>query len=243
LKIIATIFACFFASSIHILPFCSILNIPFFNVSGEQMSTENNWALSMHQIECCNCSHGCGCQFGGFPDSNDGSCEALLGLSVINGHFDDLDLSNLKMVFAAMWPKAIHQGNGKGALFIDSKATKEQVNALATIMSGQAGGMPVEAIAGTFIEFEGPIIKDIMMNTDEKHASFAINGLLEVEQTPLINPVTGEEQEVHIHFPKGGFMWDDGNIGNSKTMHIDFGHIGFNHAGKFSAKAIVNWSN
>jgi len=207
------------------------------------MSNENNWALSMHQIECCNCSHGCGCQFGGFPDTEDGNCEALLGFSIIKGHLNELDLAGLKMVFAAMWPKAIHQGNGKGMLFIDSVATPEQVTALATIMSGQAGGMPVEAIAGTFTEFEGPIIKDITMNVDEKHASFSIKDILDVEQTPLINPVSGEEQNVHITFPDGGFMWDEGNIGNSKVMSINHGNIAFEHAGKFSAKAIANWSN
>ncbi|NQZ79813.1 MAG: DUF1326 domain-containing protein [Colwellia sp.] len=207
------------------------------------MSNENQWALSMHQIECCNCSHGCGCQFGGFPDSENGNCEALLGFSIIKGHLDELDLAGLKMVFAAMWPQAIHQGNGKGALFIDNSASAEQVTALATIMSGQAGGMPVEAIASTFTEFEGPIIVDIEMDTDEKHASFSIKDILEVQQTPLINPITGEEQEVHITFPSGGFMWDDGNIGNSKAMTINHGNIAFEHVGQFSAKAIANWGN
>lgn len=197
----------------------------------------------MHQIECCNCSHGCGCQFGGFPDSTSGGCEALLGFLIIKGHFDQLDLSGLKMVFAASWPKAIHEGNGKGMLFIDSAASEEQVTALATIMSGQAGGMPVEVIAGTFVEFEGPIIKDIQINTDEKHASFAIEGILHVEQTPLINPVTGEETNVHITFPDGGLMWNDGKIGNSKTMFINHNNMAFEYAGHFSAKAIANWSN
>lgn len=202
------------------------------------------WALSMHQVECCNCSHGCGCQFGGFPDSKEGNCQALLGFSIIKGNFDQLDLSGLKMVFGAMWPKAIHEGNGKGVLFIDSSASPEQVTALATIMSGQAGGMPVEAIAGTFSEFEGPILKEITMNVEDvNHSSFSITGVLEVEQTPLIDPVTGEDKNVHISFPDGGFMWDDGIIGESKTMSISHGGFAFQHAGHFAAKAISNWSN
>ncbi len=217
--------------------------IPIFNNMVINMADENSWALSMHQIECCNCSHGCGCQFGGFPDSESGACEALLGFSVIKGHLNELDLSGVKMVFAAMWPKAIHEGNGKGALFIDNEATAEQVTALATIMSGQAGGMPVEAIAATFTEFEGPILTDITMNTADRHASFSIKDILEVEQTPLISPVTGEEQNVHITFPDGGFMWNDGIIGNSKSMHINHHNIVFEHIGKFSAKAIANWGN
>ena len=207
------------------------------------MSDTNSWSLSMHQIECCNCSHGCGCQFGGFPDSEDGGCEALLGFSIIQGNFNTLDLSGIKMVFAAVWPKAIHQGNGKGALFIDAAASTEQVTALATIMSGQAGGMPVEAIAGTFTEFEGPIIKNIEMNIDEKRSSFSIEDIVNVAQTPLIDPVTGEDHEVHITFPKGGFMWDEGSIGTSEAMRINHNNLQFEHVGKFSAKAVANWGN
>jgi hypothetical protein len=207
------------------------------------MSIANQWALSMHQIECCNCSNGCGCQFSGFPDSEDGSCQALVGFYIVKGHFNDLDLSGLKMVLAAMWPQAMHQGNGKGALFIDTAATPEQVNALATIMSGQAGGMPVEAIASTFSEFEGPVIRHIEMDPDEKHASFTIEDILAAQQTPLTNPVTGEPQNVHITYPDGGFMWSDGRVGTTTKMAIDFSGINFEHAGKFAAKAMANWSN
>lgn len=207
------------------------------------MTNEQAWSLSMHHIECCNCSHGCGCQFAGFPDSESGGCEAMLGFEVISGHYKELDLSGLKMVFAAMWPKAIHEGNGKGVLFIDSAANEEQVTALATIMSGQAGGMPVEAIAGTFTEFEGPVIKNIQMDSNEKSPSFSIEGILEAQQQPLTNPVTGEDHHVHITYPDGGFMWNDGNIGTTTAMAISHGNIAFQHVGRFAAKAVANWPN
>lgn len=207
------------------------------------MSDEKNWSLSMHHIESCNCSHGCGCQFGGFPDSENGGCEAILGFKVIKGHFNDLDLTGLKMVFVAMWPKAIHEGNGKGALFIDNAATPEQVTALATIMSGQAGGMPVEAIAGTFVEFEGPIMSDIDMDPQDHTSTVSISGVLETTQTPLINPVTGLENKVHITYPEGGFMWNDGIIGKTASLNIDRGNLSFNYQDTFAAKAIVNWPN
>ncbi|WP_339673411.1 DUF1326 domain-containing protein [Dasania marina] len=207
------------------------------------MPNQQPWALSMHHIECCNCSHGCGCQFAGFPDSESGGCEAILGFEVIKGHFKELDLAGLKMVFAAMWPKAIHEGNGKGALFIDSAASDEQVTALATIMSGQAGGMPVEAIASTFTEFEGPVIKNIHMNSDANNASFSIEGVLEAQQAPLKNPVTGDDHHVHITYPDGGFMWDDGIVGTTTAMSMNYGNIAFQHVGRFAAKAIVNWPN
>jgi len=207
------------------------------------MSSENKWALSMHHIECCNCSHGCGCQFSGFPDSDTGGCEAMLGFFVKEGNLNKLDLTGVKIVFAASWPKAIHQGNGIGALFIDSAASPAQVSALASIFSGQIGGMPFEALAGTITEFEGPIIKSIVMDTSNKHASFSIEGILEVAQTPLLNPMNGEDQNVHITYPDGGFFWNDGIIGTTKAMTIDHNTLVFQHVGKFAAKANVSWAN
>lgn len=207
------------------------------------MSNEYPWALSMHQIESCSCSHGCGCQFGGFPSSDNGGCDAILGLQVIKGHFNNLDLSGLKMVFAAMWPKAMHDGNGKGALFIDRAASEDQVTALATIMSGQAGGMPVEAIATLFSEFDGPIITDIEMDPQDHTSTVSISGILEAGQTPHINPVTGEENRVHITFPEGGFMWNDGFVGKTTSLKIEHGNLSFNYSDTFAAKAIVNWPN
>ncbi|MEI6895773.1 MAG: DUF1326 domain-containing protein [Colwellia sp.] len=206
-------------------------------------SAKNLWSLSMHQIECCNCSHGSGCHFSGFPDSETGSCETLFGFYVKNGHLDNLSLIGLKIVFVAAWPRAIHEGGGTALLFIDSAASAEQVSAIASIFSGQLGGMPFEALASTFSTVEEPIIADITMNTDDKHASFSIENVLAVEQTPLINPMNGKEQNVHITYPEGGFFWNDGIIGTSKKMVITHNLLTFEHAGLFAAKAEVNWAN
>lgn len=205
--------------------------------------SDKKWALSMHQIECCNCSHGCGCQFSGYPDSENGGCEALLGFYVKAGHFDNQDLAGLKIVFAAAWPKAIHEGNGKGALFIDSSATPEQISSVATIFSGQAGGMPFEALASTFSDFEDPLVKNISMNVDDKYSSFSVQGVLTVQHTPLKNPMNGEDQNVHITYPDGGFFWNDGIIGTTDEMSINHNGLKFEHVGRFAAKAQVEWAN
>ncbi len=210
---------------------------------GLSMNNQHSWALSMNQIENCSCSHGCGCQFGGFPTSENGGCEAILGFEVLSGHFNDLDLGGLKMVFAAAWPNAMHEGNGKGALFIDNSANEEQVGALATIMSGQAGGMPVEILGTLFSEFDGPIMADIKLNRQDYTSTVTIEGIIEVEQEPHINPVTGDINEVHISFPKGGFMWNDGFAGKTKLMKINHGNIAFNYSDTFAANAVVNWPN
>ncbi len=89
-------------------------------------------------METCNCDPGCNCNFGGFPDH--GSCEALIGLQVSEGNFGDVDLSGMKAVLAIKWPKAIHEGEGAAAVFIDESASEQQVQGLATVLTGQAGG-------------------------------------------------------------------------------------------------------
>ena len=136
-----------------------------------------------------------------------------------------------------------HEGNGTCILFIDSSASQEQVTALATIFSVSAGGMPLEALSATFTTVIGPVIVNINMDTSETNASFDVEEVMKVQQKPLLNPVTGENQHVHIRFPDGGFIWNDGRIGTTETMWIKHEALSFNHAGKFAAKANVQWPN
>ena len=48
-------------------------------------ATKTRWQMTGQGYEFCNCDFGCGCNFGGFPNSKDGSCRALVGLTVTSG--------------------------------------------------------------------------------------------------------------------------------------------------------------
>jgi hypothetical protein len=50
------------------------------NMATTAISTR--WALKGRGYEFCNCDFGCGCNFGGFPNSKDGSCRALVGIAI-----------------------------------------------------------------------------------------------------------------------------------------------------------------
>ena len=130
-------------------------------------------------LETCNCDAGCNCNFGGFPDH--GSCEALIGIHVSEGTFGDVDLSGMKVVPAIKWPKAIHEGNGAAAIFIDESASQDQVNGIATILTGQAGGMPWELLATTLTSLDGPHLKSIKMDVNGRNSGFSIDGILEAK--------------------------------------------------------------
>src|SRR3989449_2127799 len=44
---------------------------------------KTRWQMSGQGYEFCNCDFGCGCNFGGFPNSKDGSCRALVGFTPV----------------------------------------------------------------------------------------------------------------------------------------------------------------
>lgn len=199
------------------------------------------YRVRAQSVESCSCNHGCNCQFGGYP--NEGICEFVIGYEVEDGSFGDVRLDGVRAVVAAKYPNAIHEGHGQIKLFIDDRASQEQVNALATILSGQAGGMPWEAIAGTIEQFEGPIQRPIDMRVDGQHAHLRIPGVVDLETTPLRDAVSGEPKEVHISYPKGGFFWNDGNIVTTTTMRMNFGDMKMEWPGRYTATAEVNWTN
>ncbi|MGH7663204.1 MAG: DUF1326 domain-containing protein [Gemmatimonadaceae bacterium] len=199
------------------------------------------YRVRAQSVEACNCQHGCNCQFGGFP--NEGKCEFVIGYEVEDGRFGDVDLDGLRAVVAAKYPRAIHEGHGHVVLFIDEKAPQEQVDAFVTILSGQAGGMPWEAIAGTIERFEGPVRKPIELNIDGQRAHVRVPGAVELETAPLRDPVTGKEKEVHVTYPKGGFFWNDGNVVTTNTMRASYGDMRMDWPNKYAATAEVNWTN
>jgi len=200
------------------------------------------WRLKVHNIEGCNCNTGCGCRFGGHPDY--GLCEAMHGFEIIEGHYDDVDLTGVRAVLAGKWPKAVHEGHGHAVLFVDAAARPDQVAAVESIFRGQAGGMPWAWYATTFDVFEGPILLPIEMTVNGRRSSVRIPGILDMHLTPLTHPRTGAEKEVHIVFPHGGGGFgNDLNVATTAAMRIAHGALTFQHPGQFAAHAVVEWTN
>lgn len=199
------------------------------------------WRMTVHNIEACNCSPGCNCQFTGFPDK--GNCEAIIGGEVKEGSYGEVSLAGVRYVIAFIYPKAIHQGGGNVALFIDERATREQAEAIGAILSGRAGGMPFEALAGTYGSVDGPIRAPIEMTVDGTRSHFRIPGVLELAQIPLKDAVSGQDKSVQIVYPNGGFFWNVGNVATTATLDCNYGLIRFRHPGGFASYSTPTWSN
>jgi hypothetical protein len=192
-------------------------------------------------VEACNCQHGCNCQFAGYP--NEGRCEFIIGYEVQDGRFGGTSLNGVRAAIAAKYPNAIHEGHGRVVLFIDEQASQEQADAFATIVSGTMGGMPWEALAGTVERFEGPIRRPVEIKIAGEKSSVRVPGSIELQLTPLRDPVSGAEKEVHIVYPKGGFFWNDAAIATTETMLAEHGDFKIEWPNRYASTAEVNWTN
>jgi hypothetical protein len=199
------------------------------------------YRVKAESIEACNCRHGCNCQFGGYP--NEGKCEFVIGFDVKDGHFGNVSLTGMRAAIVAKYPKAIHEGHGHVVLFVDEKASQPQVDAFATILSGKMGGMPWEALAGTVERFEGPIRKAIQIEVAGERSRVRVPDAIDLQLTPLRDPVSGAEKSVHIVYPKGGFFWNDGAIATTSTMHAQYGDLRLDWPNRYASAAEVNWTN
>jgi hypothetical protein len=173
--------------------------------------TNTQWELHGRGYEFCNCDFGCGCNFGGFPNSKDGSCRALVGVAIRSGRCGDVDLSGVKSAAIVEWPKAIHEGNGKAVFVVDPSTTEAQINALAQIFTGKLGGLPWELLGPTF-EVVGLEKAAITIEGSGARSAFKIAGIGEGQGDTFKNPVTGEPHMANIELPDG-FIWKKGECG------------------------------
>ena len=103
--------------------------------------------------------------------------------------------------------------------------------------------MPFEALAGTVAVLEGPVRKPIEMQVNGTRSWFKIPGVLEMRQTPIRDAISGQDKDVQIVYPKGGFFWNTGNIATTEVLEVNYGPVKFKHGGGFASYATTTWSN
>jgi hypothetical protein len=197
------------------------------------------WHLKIDYVETCNCDFGCPCNFSGFPTY--GFCRALVLFHIREGNYGDKKLDNLDVIYAASWPKAIHEGNGTMQLFISKEASAEQREALINIFSGKAKGEgPFTLFASTLKYILEPQFVEIKTKIDGKKSSFSVPGIIDVNLESFKNPVTGAEQDVKIQLPNG-FIWRLADAAKTSVMKILTKNLNFDDSGQNALVSVVEY--
>jgi len=113
------------------------------------------WKIEGDYMETCNCSMLCPCITTNLSAKpTEGDCKAAIAMKIKKGEKDGVTLDGLSFVVLMHSPGPMIEGSIKVGLIIDEKANKAQVEAIAAIASGAAGG-PMANLAPLVSELAG----------------------------------------------------------------------------------------
>jgi hypothetical protein len=108
-------------------------------------STVSEWRVSGDWFDVCRCNIPCPCEFAQPP--TDGWCQGVLAYHIREGHYGDVRLDGLSLIALGNFEGNLWTGEAtelKLGFYIDERADERQRDAILTIFSGQAGGVPAQ---------------------------------------------------------------------------------------------------
>ncbi len=204
------------------------------------MSMPTPWRMQAELLQACNCDYGCPCEFSAPPTR--GFCEGMVAYHITKGHFGAVSLDGLGLGMAVSWPKAIHEGNGTVAVFIDERADQAQRNALLEITSGKAGGLPFEIIVTTFSRMLEPQFVPIQFHLAGRNSRVSVGDAIVVSLEPIKNPVTGAPESVRVEHSTG-FIFKQAECVSAAEMRVNAGELKYEWQAKAGFVTQVDYSN
>jgi len=149
----------------------------------------NKWKLDGMYFEACNCDVACPCVFLSPP--TEGDCTVFIGWHIEKGEFGDIDLSGLNVARAVYTPGHMLEVPWTSALYIDDKASEDQLEALTQIFTGKHGGSPSKL--ASHIETDlGVRIVPIEFTAEGKKRSVTIPNIASVKIEAMVGQVEGD---------------------------------------------------
>ena len=201
---------------------------------------KTKWKMEADFFQGCNCNYGCPCEFEAPPTM--GFCEGLGIWRINKGKYGSISLDGLGLGFAAHWPKAIHEGQGTAAIFVDEKATPQQREALLNIASGQAGGLPFELIAATFSKVLDPFFVPFQFNSHGRNTTVSMGDKVDLSLEPIKNPVTGEDESISVEHGTG-FIFKKAECFSAKVCDSKVDGLRYSWPGKNGFISKISYGN
>ncbi len=125
-------------------------------------------------------------------------------MQIEKGHYGKVKLDGLRWAITAAWPGPIHMGHGEIQPIVDERATPEQREALAKIMTGkdtEPGATFFNVFVSMCDKVHEPMFKPIEFGADMKTCDghVRVPGVLDVKTEAIRNPVTGKAHHA-THF-------------------------------------------
>jgi hypothetical protein len=186
------------------------------------------WQLSGSYAETCSCELMCPCNLSFDHGATYDFCRATLAFDIKEGDVEGTDVGGLRVVAIIDTPKVMTDGNWKLGMFVDERASDEQMDKLVRVFSGQLGG-PMAGLAPLVGEILGVERAPIEIHHDGLrhgvHVGDAID--FEVEDIVPFGVETGEPVRFQGMFHPAG---SDLTMAEAKRSRINA--FGIEYEGK-----------
>lgn len=192
------------------------------------MTTDTSWQMSGDVMEACSCEATCPCNFGSNPTQL--PCDAVVCWRIQEGHYGETQLGGLNAVLYLSIPGHMFAGGLTTGFYLDQEADPQQLEALETIFSGQAGGWPA-AISGLIAHPLAPKQVPINFETVKGEHRITVPGLLEVETEQVPNPMPGQPPlDPRVSDLVVPFYTGEVRVRRSRTLKLTDPNMSFQYA-------------
>jgi hypothetical protein len=136
-------------------------------------------------LEACSCGILCPCWVGEDPDL--GTCDAFMAYHFDEGTIRGLDVSGISIVNVVQIPGNVLMGNWRIVMFVDERASDDQLDAIVAAYGGKLGG-PLADLSGLVGEIvdvrRAPIVHEIR----DGQGSLRVGDFVASEMAPYAGP-------------------------------------------------------
>jgi hypothetical protein len=143
------------------------------------------WNLSGSYVETCSCDLICPCNASFDHGATYDYCRVTLVFNIREGEIEGTDVGGLKVAAIAETPKVMTEGNWRLGMFVDERASDEQVEKLTAVFGGQLGG-PMAALVPLVGEMLGVERAPIEVIDDGTHHSVRIGNAIDFEIEDIV---------------------------------------------------------
>jgi hypothetical protein len=197
------------------------------------------WNLRGSYVETCSCELMCPCNLSFDHGATYDFCRVTLAFDIREGEIEGTDISGLKVVAIADTPKVMTEGNWRLGVFVDERATDEQLGKLVQVFGGQLGG-PMAALAPLVGEMLGVERAAIEVDDDGLRHRVRVGDRIEFEIEDIVpfGVETGEPVRFAGMFHPVG---SDLTMAEAKSSRIDA--FGIRYEGKTGlSKSDFSWA-
>jgi hypothetical protein len=143
------------------------------------------WQLSGSYAETCSCELMCPCNLSFDHGATYDYCRATLVFDIHEGEIDGTDVAGVPVVVIIDTPKVMTDGNWKLGMFVDERASDEQMDKLVKVFGGQLGG-PMAGLAGLVGEVVGVERAAVAIDHDGLRHGVRVGDAIEFEIQDIV---------------------------------------------------------